>query len=285
MLREMWSQFPRLIEQNINGLLDQAYPNPTVAFRLYKTCKMEDMWTENFEKFSGALENYFGKPRKLRKKADLDRLLDRPVDSETYKAFHLTFRTGIVAEEALLNVASWAHNLMRVSLKSSSPAISLETLTHTLQALTNPAPFEKEINLEFEDFCATWKKTVTKEHGQALVTELNVFLKELRALKAQLDTTDTTPVLAPSPTLYLTQTELDWIETVRRAADLGLQAPKFPLSKGTSKPQLVNLERVVQLYEIVRVTKLPELLKHRESARITILARCEELVPIKKAVA
>lgn len=283
MLREMWNQFPKLLEQNINGLLEQAFPNPTLAFRLYKTCKMEDFWSENFEKFSVALEDYFAKPKRLRKKADLDQLMDRPVDSETFKTFHLTFRTGLVAEEELRKVASWAHNLMRVSFKSSSPAISLETLTLTLQALTNPAPFEKEINLEFEDFCASWQKTVTKEHGQALLAELNVFLKELRTLKTQLDTTDSTPVIALQPALYLTQTELDWIEAVRCAADLGLQAPKYPLSKGTSKPQLVALERVIQLYEIVRVTKIPELLKHRESARLTILARCSELVPMRIA--
>lgn len=284
MVREMWAQFPKLLEQNINGLLDNGFPNPTKAFQLYKSCKNEELWTDNFQAFSLALEAYFAKPRRLRKKADLDQVLERPIDSETYKAFHLTFRTATIAEDSVINIASWAHNLMRVSLKTSSSTISLETLTQTLQALTNPAPFEKEINLEFDDFCESWRKTVTKKHGQALITELNGILRELRTLKTLLETEDTTPVSSPLPSIYLTQTELDWIQAVRRAADLGLQAPKFPLSRGTTKPLLMSLERVIHLYEIVRITKLPELLKHRESTRLTILARCEELVPTMKAV-
>lgn len=289
MVREMWTQFPRLLEQNIDSLLDQAFPNPTKAFQLYKTCKNEDLWSRNFQEFSTALEEYFSKPRRSRKKSDLDRAFDRPLDSETFKAFHLTFRTASVAEESISALASWAHNLMRVSLKTDSSTISIETLTLTLQSLTNPAPFEKEQNLEFEDFCVSWRKTVTKKHGEAIVTELNGILRELRTLKANLDAQTevelSTPVLGPTPLINLTQTELDWIDSVRRSAELGLEAPKYPLSRGTTKPLLVNLERVIQLYEIVRVTKLPELLQHRESARLTILARCEELVPRRTAAA
>lgn len=285
MLREMWAQFPKLLEQNINGLLDKAFPNPNKAFQLYKSCKHEEAWSQNYAQFARAIESYFAKPRRLRRKADLDQVFERPIDSETYKAFHLTFRTGTVTEDALLNIASWAHNLMRVSLRSSSQTISVETLTQTLQALTNPGQFEKEIDLEFSDFCDAWKKTVTKAHGQALVTELNGILREIRTLQSEQMLEDTVPVIVLNPTIYLTQTELDWIAAVRKAADLGLQAPKFPLSKGTQKVPLMNLERVIQLYEIVRVTKLPELLKHREKTRLTILARCEDLVPTRKSVA
>lgn len=280
MIREMWGQFPRLLEQNLNGLLDQAFPNPTKAFQLYKSCKMEDLWSENFAKFSEKLEHYFARPRQLRKKSDFDRFLDRPMDSEVFKSFHLNFRTAVVSEESLANVASWAHNLMRVSLKTSTIAISLDVMTKTLQNLTNPAPFEKDINLEFEDFCVSWKRTLNKLFGNQHDQEMRGILRELRALKAQLELDEAKPIAVVSPTIYLTQTELDWVNQVKVSAEQRLQAPKFPLSRGATKPLLVDLERVVQLYEIVRVTQLPELLKHRESTRATILARCEELIPI-----
>ncbi|RYZ66197.1 MAG: hypothetical protein EOP05_19485, partial [Proteobacteria bacterium] len=205
MILEMWGQFPKLLEQNINGLLDQAYPNPTKAFQLYKSCKMEELWSENFAKFSAALEDYFGKPRQLRKKSDIDRFLDRPMDSEVFKSFHLTFRTGLVAEEALQNVASWAHNLMRISLKTSTTIISLDVLTKTLQALTTPAPYEKEINFEFEDFCVSWKRTVGKLYGSQHDHELRGVLRELRELKAQIERDETKPITVVTPTIYLTQ--------------------------------------------------------------------------------
>jgi hypothetical protein len=283
MIQELWSRFPRVLEQNINGLLDEAYPNQSKAFQLYKSCQAEAHWDENFQKFSGVLEEFFSKPRAARKKSDLDRALGRPADFEIFKAFHLTFRTALVAEEAISRVASWAHNLMRVSLKSSADVISLNVVTETLQSLTNPAPFEKEIDFEFEDFCAAWKKTVWKLFGSKQNEPLNLILGQLRALKVEMENQERLEASEPRAyisSVYLTQTEIDWVNAVRDAAFNGSQVPRYPLSRGPVKQPLVDLERVVQLYEIVRVTKLPELLKHREQTRATIFARCDDLVPI-----
>jgi hypothetical protein len=279
MIKELWGAFPRLIEQNIASLLDGAEPNPTRAFLLYKSCKNESLWDGGFEKFSRELEIFFAKPKATRKKSDFDRVLSQPMDQSLFADFHLTFRTAIVSEKALGDLASWAYNLIRVSRKSSCEAASLTVMTKTLQYITNPPPFEKAQNVLFEDFCHAWKKTVFKIFGNKHDQEFQLILSELEQINAQLkEDTALNTLVANRPLIYLTQTETDWTLAVREAALSYAAAPKFPLAKGPSKKLLLELEKVVSLYGIVFGTQLPELVQHRENVRATILDRCAALL-------
>ncbi|MES2856897.1 MAG: hypothetical protein V4692_13595, partial [Bdellovibrionota bacterium] len=132
MIKELWGSFPRLLEQNINGLLDGALPNSTKAFMLYKACKNDDLWNGTFDQFYSRLEEFYARPKVQRKKSDFDRFLDRPMDQEIYTGFHLNFRTALVSEKSVMDLASWTHNLIRVSKKLDSEIISLEIITQTL---------------------------------------------------------------------------------------------------------------------------------------------------------
>ncbi|MEK7355722.1 MAG: hypothetical protein AAB250_04705, partial [Bdellovibrionota bacterium] len=77
MILEMWGSFPRLIEQNVNALLDRAEPRPAKAFMLYKTCQNEGLFEGTYQQFSRSLEQFFSKPRRERRKSDFDRHLGR----------------------------------------------------------------------------------------------------------------------------------------------------------------------------------------------------------------
>lgn len=283
MIKELWGSFPRLLEQNINGLLDTAEPRPTKAFQLYKRCQQEALWSGTYEEFSKVLNEFFSKPRVQRRKSDVDKFLDRPMDHDVFSAFHLNFRTALVNEKEVDDLASWTHHLMRVAKKTESEVISLETIAKTLKSITNPKPFDKAEDITFDDFCETWKKTVFSSFGESFDREFSSLVTELRVINAELKELETASPGSAFPTLYLTQLEFDWVESVRRAAFESKEIPKFPSAKGLTKQRLLDLERVITLYELVQVTTLSELLKHRASVRLTLLDRCQSLLKEKAA--
>lgn len=279
MIRELWSAFPHLLVKKINGLLETAEPSPTKAFQLYKTCQGENLWQESFELFSRRLNDFFSLPRNERRKSDFDRYLNFPMSHSIYEQFHLTFRTALVDQGALLNIASWAHHLMRVSRKTESVVISTDILTKTLRYITSPPLFEKEENIDFEDFCSAWKKTVFRMFGKKYDSELNGILQELQRINSQMaseDLKEEQGLFVPS--IYLTQTEIDWTLAVQKAVCENTPLPKFPLKRGPEKPRLKDLERTIGLYRIVQTTRLPELIEQRNNIRATILDLCERLL-------
>ncbi len=279
MIKELWRSFPQLLEEKINSLLDEAEPSPQKAFQLYKTCQRENLWSEGFEKFAEKLERFFSVPRHERRKSDLDSLLDRPVSATVFADFHLNFRSGLVSSAAVLNIASWAHNIMRLGYKTDSAVISTDVISRTLNYITHPPFFEKAENIEFEDFCAAWKKTVFSLFGRQYDAEMEKIVAELRWLNTQLKAEEKVEKrVGFVPTIYLTQTEIDWTEAVQKAVRDNSEIPKYPLSKSPQKPRLIDLLRTVSLYQIVQNSKLPEFLEHREKIRATILDRCEKLL-------
>lgn len=279
MIKEMWHSFPRMLEQKINALLDDAEPTPAKAFQLYKSCQRENLWNESFEKFSENLLNFFSIPLSDRRKSDLDKILERPLHSGLFEDFQLNFRTALVNNKTVLDIASWAHNLMRINIKTNSVVISNDVLTKTLHYITNPPIFEKAQDITFEDFCSAWRKTVFKLFGKTYDNELSKILSELQWLNAEFKNTEPQVAGTPfCPTIYLTQTEIDWITNVQKAVGDNLAAPKFPLSKGPQKQRLIELERAIRLYKIVQTSKLPEFVQHRNNIRATILERCGTLL-------
>lgn len=279
MIKELWRSFPRLLEEKINALLDAAEPSPIKAFQLYKTCQRENLWQGSFEKFSKHLESFFSLSKCERRKSHLDSFLDRPLSADAYADFHLDFHTALVDARAVANIASWAHHLMRVSIKTNCVVISEDIMSRTLHYITHPPLFEKAQNIEFEDFCLAWKKVVFKLFGKKYDVELTKILAELRWLRTQLEKEEQEPQGKQFfPTIYLTQTEIDWTAAVQKSVRENLPIPPFPLSRGPEKQRLIDLQRTISLYRIVQTTRLPELLEQREIIRATILDRCDRLL-------
>lgn len=279
MVKELWNSFPRLIEQKINALLEEAEPHPMKAFHLYKACQRENLWNGSFEKFSQNLSAFFSIPMHDRSKSKMDTFLDRPLSSLLFEDFRLNFHNAIVNEASVGHIASWAHHLMRVSTKSECAVITTDVLHKAISLVTHPAATEKAENIEFSDFCAAWKKTVFKLFGKKHDHDLNKILGELEWFDSQLKSIKPVETHTPFiPTIYLTQTEIDWTTNVKEAVLNEQPLPKFPLSRGPQKQRLIDLERTINLYRIVQTTKLPDLIKHRENIRVTILDRCEGLL-------
>lgn len=278
MIKELWRSFPRLLEQKINALLDEAEPTAAKAFQLYKTCQRENLWDGSFESFQKGLDRFFQTSKDHRSKGHMDAFLQRPMSAVTYEEFDLNFRNGHVNNMAVLDIASWAHHLMRVSTKSNSLVISEDVLTKALQYITHPPLFEKAKDILFEDFCAAWKGTVFKLFGKKLDSELNTIIKELEWFNSQLKMEGLVSHEHFVPSIYLTQTEIDWVSDVKRAVQYDETIPRFPLSRGAEKQRLMDLERTISLYKIVQTTKNPDFLKHKDNIRTTILDRCEGLL-------
>lgn len=282
MVQDSWKLFPRLIEQKINRLLDEAEPNNAKAFQLYKACKNENLWRNSFELFRLHLIDYFSQPKSDRVKSYFDNFLDRPMNRCIHDSFTLTFRTAQINYNSLTETAHWSHNMIKTNSNASDEVISTDIFIKTLQYITAPPLYEKDHDIEFEDFCIAWKKTVFTIFGNKYDAELATILKEIRWLnRIQKKPELQIEKKKFSPGIYLTQTEIDWTMSVQNAVFDYLTAPKFPLSRGPAKERLNNLERTVTLYNIIQTKKLPQLTQHLESVRSTILDQCDWLLKEK----
>ncbi len=285
-MQQIWKSFPRLLEQRINQLLDEAVPTPTKAFQIYKSCQAENLWSESFEKFNEHLQQFCCVPRIERSKGRFDRYLERPMDSALYENFHFTFRTARAEPGSIRSIASWSHHLMRTNLRTDSDAISISVIEDTITKLTSPSVYEKESDLEFSDFCETWKAIAGPNLDSAGKSQLNGLIEDLRRLDIQSKSFESqvyNESQINSTQVYLTQTELDWTAQVSHTAFVYGKMPKYPLRKGPEKKMLIELEKMVTLYNIIQLTDKEELLKHRENIRLTILDRCDFLLGQKVA--
>ncbi len=295
-MQQIWKSFPRLLEQKINQLLDEAPPNSLKAFQLFKACQNESLWTESFEKFEQHLHDFFSLPRTERSKGRFDGYLNRPMDFSVYDNFHLTFRTAQVRSEAKRDIATWAHHLIRThSTVKSSQVFSIDVLNQALTDVTSPRAFEKESDIEFSDFCESWNKVIQKSSQPSAHEGLSVSVQlEIQKLFVELKNLDQiskgkvfdTPeaTVPPANPEYLTQTEIDWIQKVNRTAFAYGKMPKYPLAKGPQKKILIELEKIVLLYNMIQITDQQILLKHRDNIRATLLDRCELILKEKATI-
>lgn len=284
MIQDTWKLFPRLIEQKINGLLEDAEPNNTKAYQLYKTCKNENLWRNSFELFNVHLSDYFSLPKSERAKSYFDKFLDRPMNRSIYDSFSLNFRTAHINFDALSQTASWSHNVMKINCNTAEEIISSHVFFETLHRITNPPLFEKESAIEFEDFCIAWKKTVFTIFGSKFNPDMEDLLKEVRWLNhLQKNPELQIERFKFKPGIYLTQTEINWTTEVQEAVFDNRKAPDFPLSRGPEKDKLISLERTVRLYNLCLNSQAPKLIGHSESIRMTVLDQCGWLLREKAA--
>ncbi len=279
MIQDTWKLFPRLIEQRINGLLDEAEPSNFKAYQLYKTCKNENLWHNSFELFNIHLADYFSLPKVERAKSYFDQFLERPMNRNIYDAFALNFRTANINFDAISQTASWSHNLMRINSNTTEEIISSHVFFETIQQITNPPQFEKESDIEFEDFCIAWKKTVFTIFGSKFAPDMENILKEVRWLnKLQKNPDLQIEKFKFKPGIYLTQTEINWVTEVQEAVFSNRRAPDFPLHRGPTKEKLIFLDKTVLLYNLNLLAKPEKLAGQGESIRLTVLDQCGWLI-------
>ena len=271
--------FPLTLEVKINALLDEAEPKDIKAFHLYKRCQFEGLWKGDFQKFSEIIYEFYSLVPSQRSKAFMDGRLERPLHASIYPEFSLNFRSAKIQETALDAITSWSHHLLRVYFKSPAAIFSKEVLKNTLRRITDPQFDEKENEINFSDFCERWKEVLNKTCGNSLDQDFQHIQKELiwhyEQNKLELQQASKAKFI---PKIYLTQTEIDWVEKVRTMTRVNLEIPKFPLSRGPEKERLIELVRTISLYKIIQMSQLEEFQKHRANIKATILDRCEKIL-------
>jgi hypothetical protein len=291
MVAALWGSFPLLMEENINGLLATARPNALRAFQIYGTLRNKGLWKEGIESFSRSLDGFFSRPQSERTKSRFDLHLTRPMEHDLFSLFDLDFRSAAVNEAELAKLASWAHHLIRVSKKTDGAFASLDVISKTLDHVTHPGPADKARHLDFMDFCKAWRKIVRRALGPVEDPEFTSLMEELEWLDRECKKRNNQAAKVASietayvPGVFLTQTEIDWAKAVRSAVLTEREAPPYPLSRGPEKQALRDLDRAALLYTKTRLSSLPEIIQNRERIRATVLARCEELLGIDRALA
>lgn len=276
MLQETWNTFSSQIVQKINGLLDQAQPTSLKAFHIYKMCQAENLWDKSYSEFSFLLEGFFHTHPAERSKSQMDQFLNRPMDWRSFESIHLTFRTAEINPNEIRDIASWAHHMLRLHYEKTSPISSVDTLSKTIFDLTHPQLGEKDQNIDFEDFCDAWKDAVDKLYGKQYEAEHQSVLSDLRNLNHMLETQ-----ILELPRLnriYLTQTEITWVERSLEAVVERRKMPRYPLTKGPEKSRLVDLLKWLTLWEISKDAKAQNVQAKVEKLRIYIQKECDDLL-------
>lgn len=277
MVQELWKSFPRLLEQNLNGLLETAEPNPALAYRLYKTCKLDGLWDQNFEVFSTRLVQFYLIPRSERRKSHFDYYLNRPLSQDQFAQFHINFRTAEIAESSIHNLATWAHHLIRRGYKRTLEVASVALLRSTFFKLTRPGPLEKAEDLTLSDFFEAWEGCVFRTHGRKFEFEFKKIRRELERMDEALKAEERLALLngSASVSLELSQTDLDWVQRLRDSVkdrlsfEAGFFAQKF------ESEFLKDLLKAGTLYHMLAVSSRTDLISQRERVRNTILKRCD----------
>ena len=279
MLQETWNTFPRQIVQKINGLLDQAQPNSLKAFHIYKMCKTENLWDKSYSEFSFLLEGFYQTHPAERSKSQVDQFLNRPIDWRSFESLNLTFRTADISATEIRDIASWAHHMLRLHYQETSPISSVDTISKAVFDLTHPDFSGKDQNIDFEDFCEAWKEAVDKLYGKKFEDEHKLVLSELRSLNHALESRALNlPRRNLLDRIYLTQTEIDWVERSLNAVANGLTMPRYPLSRGPDKTRIVDLLKWLTLWEVTKPSKSPVVQEKAEKIRNYIVKECENLL-------
>lgn len=279
MLQETWNTFPRQIVQKINGLLDQAQPNSLKAFHIYKMCKNENLWDKSYSEFSFLLEGFYNTHPAERSKGQLDQFLNRPIDWRSFESVRLTFRTAEINPSEIRDIASWAHHMLRLHYEKTSEVSSVDVISKAVFDLTHPDFGGKDQNIDFEDFCDAWKNAVDKLYGKQFEAEHQMVLSELRNLNHVLENRAVDfPRRDLLDRIYLTQTEIDWVERSREAVIAGARMPRYPLSKGPTKTPLIDLLKWLTLWEISKDVEAPAVQDKVEKLRFYIEKQCGELL-------
>lgn len=279
MLQETWNAFPRQIVQRINGLLDQAQPNRLKAFHIYKMCKEENLWDKSFSEFSFLLEGFYHTHPAERSKSQIDQFLNRPMDWRSFESVNLTFHTAEIHLTEVRDVASWAHHMLRLHYERTSPIASIDTLGKAIYDLTHPSYGDKDQNIDFEDFCNAWKEAADKLFGKKFEVEHQQVLAELRQLNHVQETQALElPRRSVLDRIYLTQTEINWVERSLEAVVKGLSMPRYPLSKGPTKNELIDLLKWLTLWEISKTVKATAIQDKVEKLRYRLQQECEYLL-------
>ncbi len=276
MMQNTWKLFPRLIEQKINGLLAYASPNRMKAYQIYKTCQNENLFRQSFADFNIHLSHYFELELATRSKSHFDSYLERPMHKSIFELFKLDFRTAEIGPEEIRHISSWTHNMMRLNCQISDCLISIDMIQKSLEYITSPPLFEKSQEIDFDDFCSAWKKTVFQFFGHRYDPEVSRVLKELHLL--QLEQKRIEQLKIHQPLISLTQTELDWTVGVQQAVTLNTPLPFYPLTRGPQKPALQQIEKIVQLYNLIMCSTKNEFIEQQINVRTTLLYRCQELL-------
>lgn len=276
MLQETWNTFSRQIVQKINGLLDQAQPNSLKAFHIYKMCQSEGLWDKSYSEFSFLLDGFYQTHPAERSKSQMDQFLNRPMDWRSFESVNLTFRTAEIGVTEIRDIASWAHHMLRLRYEKTSPISSVDTLNKTIYDLTHPDITGKDQNIDFEDFCDAWKGAVDKLYGKQYEAEHQLVLSELRHLNHILETRALE--LPRVNRIYLTQTEITWVERSLEAVVERRKMPRYPLTKGPEKSRLVDLLKWLTLWEISKTSEAPAVVEKVEKLRNYIQNECDDLL-------
>lgn len=271
-----WAYFPLHLEQKINALIFEAEPSSHKAYQLYKACKNDNLWQNSFELFNVHLTDFFSQAPDIRQKSYFDNFLDRPMSRNLFEQFKLDFGNAKINPQSMLNIATWANQSIRDNCRTNSPVVSTDIIDKAIQDVTTSSIFEKTEEIDFEDFCFSWKKVTFSFYGNQYDSDLEIIIKEIRWLKQRIKSLQAKKEQnqeqkTPIKTIYLTQTEIAWVEAIKHCVLNNALPTKYPLSAGPQKAELIDLHRASILYQLILESHKHEVFKHKESVKNKIL--------------
>ncbi|MGZ3769335.1 MAG: hypothetical protein ACXVCP_08405 [Bdellovibrio sp.] len=245
------------LEFRLSQLLKGAGPSYLKSFQLYKRSMQEEIFFDSYEIYCERLFRFYTMPDKLRSPRTLGSILKGHITDSFYNEFILDFGNSSLDGKKILQIKEWCATRIPLMKAIPGPATHREIIYNSIESLLKYGARQRSYFLEWMEFIDIWEHECFKQYGSRLDHHFKA-LKQLKIdqtwnLKSDVDKDMATKRIS---THQFTQTEIDWLLSLENSLTSKTTLPAYPLSRGPSKKDLVELNNLVRSVSHSAVTDL-----------------------------
>lgn len=259
------------IEFAVNSLLKNASPNTYHEFRLFKLLQTNYEYSNDFYKFRDDLKKLYKKRLPL-DTANINKTLKIKISCYDSTSFAVGFHNSTVDPLAVIQVASSLEWIFKKDIKIPIDIANTGIFLSILNSLFKPSPFES-FHLSASDFVDYWKKLSFSKFGDKY-ENMFVYLASL----LEEDDSGVVEEVQLQNKFQLTQTQIDWVQRVKKSLEDNKLLPKYPLSSEITLSQLKNINQHVRVYNHLFHFKHPSVLLKTEKVVKSLNLLCSKVL-------
>jgi hypothetical protein len=237
---KQWTKLSRSIESHFSNYIKLGVPSSEKAYQLAKLVQFENGVA--ISKAVKLVAGYYQIPYRDRADSRFQAHFGISPYPWLIDQFVLNLK-NIQTNETLIRKAATDTLFFLRGLESNPPeeinteAVILHSFFHALKKC-----WSSNSSLGLSDFLSSWQWHVFRKYGEKYEWYFTKIFEDLKAIELDKEI----PPTEPRNQYLLTQTEIDWLQTLQFELEINLPFSRFPLSTGPKKPALIELERITR---------------------------------------
>jgi hypothetical protein len=253
-LEERLALLDQRVAERLGLLLKKAMPSRERIHQLVFLLQRET--ESSSQDFNSKILSYYRAPFERRTKLEFLIRLELVPSDWLHSQFILNFSTAKISDAALFQTAKYFSFQFSSAIPAPRELIDPSFFFAVMIRLVSPKAHEPKSGLRLYEFVTAWETTARSRWG----ARHDLFFRDLRnGLKSPIQLER-----YPQPKIseiWVTQTDLDWLNQIRSALEDGHSLPPYPLSRGPDLGALLQIEKLVNGYNaaLMKGTKLEKL--------------------------